>query len=333
MNKPVLSVLLPNFNNAPYLKECIDSILAQTFQDFEVFFIDDCSTDNSIEVVESYRSSKIRLLRKSKNSGIVDTLNMGLEQITSKYFIRMDGDDINAPQRFEKLVAYMETHPEIGVCTSDIQTFGIENEVIRYEKNSLQNKANLIFSHTIGHSSSIFRTCVLKENGIRYKNDYWRMEDYQLFFSLMGMTDFSCLSEVLYYYRRGEYNLNDEIRTKKLGEFKRFYGNVFKEMKYLYKESDLRIHAELAAVTLPSHNLNIYKKHIQDLLEANKVSTVFPQDELKLRLNKALRDMCFWQVDVKMISLIELMKYSFRYKNLFRYYLAKKIRGQVLCVA
>ncbi|MBK6526920.1 MAG: glycosyltransferase family 2 protein [Crocinitomicaceae bacterium] len=110
MNQPTLSVLLPNFNNAPYLRECLNSLYNQTFQDFVIYFVDDCSTDDSIEIALSYPQNKMIILRKDKNSGIVDTLNLGLDQITSKYFIRMDGDDRSHLERFEKMVGYMEPH-------------------------------------------------------------------------------------------------------------------------------------------------------------------------------------------------------------------------------
>ena len=81
----LISVLLPNYNNASYLKEAIDSILNQTFQDFELLIVDDGSSDNSIEIIRSYSDSRIKLIEKSSNSGIVDTLNIGLDNIHSKY--------------------------------------------------------------------------------------------------------------------------------------------------------------------------------------------------------------------------------------------------------
>ena len=320
----MLSVLLPNYNNGPFLKDCLDSVFNQSFQDFVVYFVDDCSTDNSLEIAARYEGEKLVIIKKPFNSGIVDTLNAGLERVRSKYFIRMDGDDICAPDRFEKLVAFMEINPDIDVCTSNIRTFGLSEELVSYEKDVLQNKANLIFSHTIGHPSSIFRTRVLKDSGISYKNDYWRMEDYQLFYRLKDIAKYSCLPEPLYFYRRGEYNLNEEIRQRKVGEFKRFYRMIFEDMEFDFSDDDVATHVELAGYDRTTKPFSVYKDHARKILRANQKKMIFPQKQLAICLDRALTKMCFWQIDLSRLSFSELLPFAWKDRNLFRYYFAKK---------
>jgi glycosyltransferase involved in cell wall biosynthesis len=326
MPEPLLSVLLPNYNNGPYLKECLDSLFNQTFTDFKIFFVDDCSTDNSVEIAESYKSDKLVIIRKDKNSGIVDALNAGLEHTRSKYFVRMDGDDISRPDRFEKLVSFMENNPSIDICTSNIQTFGLVSEITRFEKDVQQNKANLIFCHTIGHPSSIFRTRVLTDNGIRYKNDFWRMEDYQLFYRLKNLANCTCLDEELYLYRRGEYNVNEEIKQKKVGEFRRFYAGIFDELKFNYSENDMLLHLELGGVTLATRSLGEYKSHVKKILAANASTHVFPQRELKICFQRSLERISFWLIDLRKITFFELFPLAFRNGNLLKYYFLKKFK-------
>src|SRR3954469_1580225 len=122
-----ITVLMPNYNNAPFLKEAIDSILNQTFTNFHFLIVDDGSTDNSVDIIKQYNDPRITLIQKEKNSGIVDTLNIGLERIESTYIVRMDGDDISTPDRLMILYNFMEENPEIGVRGSQIMHFGNEN--------------------------------------------------------------------------------------------------------------------------------------------------------------------------------------------------------------
>lgn len=202
MESPLVSVVLPNYNNGPYLREAIDSILNQTFPDFEFIIIDDCSTDNSIEIIESYSDPRIILKVKEKNSGIVDSLNIGLDIAKGEYMLRMDGDDISTPDRMEKLLRFMEENPSIGVCSSAIQNFGLVDDLWKFEADPQKNKAMLLFGHGIGHASSIFRMIFFREHGVRYRNGYPFVEDYKLFTELSEFADFNCINEPLYKYRR-----------------------------------------------------------------------------------------------------------------------------------
>src|SRR5882757_5790861 len=114
MMEPAITVLMPNYNNEPFLKDAIDSVLNQTFTNFVFIIVDDGSTDRSVEIIKSYADKRIVFIEKENNSGIVDTLNIGLAQITSTYFIRMDGDDISTNDRFSILYQFMESNPDIG---------------------------------------------------------------------------------------------------------------------------------------------------------------------------------------------------------------------------
>lgn len=324
----LVSVLLPNYNNAPYLRECLGSLRDQTFKDFIVVFVDDCSTDGSLEILNEYKELNLRVIKKQNNSGIVDTLNAGLDVIDSKYMIRMDGDDICALDRFEKLVDFMENNPEIGVCSSDIKTFGISNEVWHFESDPEMNKAKLIFGHGIGHASSIFRMSVLKENNIRYENLYWRMEDYLLFYKLKNVTKTTNIPEPLYFYRKGEYNENQLIREKKLAEFKKIYNRIFSETGLVVNDEKIDIHLALNRLQKSSFRINRYKKHCEEILKANSVSGNFPYLELKKILNKNIHQMVFRLIDENKITLKEILVYLFISGNPLRYYLNKKMRSE-----
>lgn len=316
----LVTVLLPNYNNAPYLKECIDSLLNQTFQDFVVFFVDDCSTDNSLEIVEAYQNPKLVVIKKDANSGIVDTLNKGLEKITTKYFIRMDGDDVSHPQRFEKLVQFMEQHPEIGVCSSAIQVFGKSTELWKYPEDPNVNHANLIFGHSVGHASSIFRTEIFQKNSIKYLDRFWRMEDYDLFYRLKAVTRTTSIPEALYLYRQGEYNNNPQIHARKTEAFRQFYAMVQDDLGVESTTTYISLHMQLARKEQPTFSFAEFRDYCSKLITANQKFNLFPHKELSDRLNRALNQIMHRLIDKAQIGFMQVVRFA--NLNVFRYYVS-----------
>ncbi|HXK49687.1 MAG TPA: glycosyltransferase family 2 protein, partial [Clostridiales bacterium] len=114
---PAISVIMSVYNSEQYLQESIDSILDQTFNDFEFIITDDCSTDGSFEIIKSYAmlDKRIKYFRNSENIGLTKSLNLMLDIAKGKYIARMDSDDISMPDRFSKQFDFMENNPEIGV--------------------------------------------------------------------------------------------------------------------------------------------------------------------------------------------------------------------------
>ncbi len=324
----LVSVLLPNYNNALYLTDCLTSLCNQTFKDFDVFFIDDCSKDNSISIAETFTMLDLKIIRKDANTGIVDTMNEGLKRISSKYIVRMDGDDISTPERFQMLVDFMETHPEIGVCSSDIETFGATKEKWIFERDPKMNQAKLIFGHGIGHASSIFRTKVLKENCIQYVDKFWRLEDYYLFYSLKKLTLTTSIPGFYYRYRIENYNNNPEIWEKKKIAYKRFYEMIFSDLKLPIDEKALEIHLQLNGLTPVTYNLKEYQRHRLALISSNEASGVFPKNELQRVLDQALTKTCFKLIALKKVSFFNLISYFAKDKSLFRYYLSVRWFGR-----
>lgn len=111
MNSPILSVVMSVYNAEKYLSQAIESILNQSFEDFEFIIIEDCSTDNSLKIIKNYaiNDKRIRIIQKAKNKkmrGFIENLNIGLSEAKGKYIARMDSDDISHPDRFEKQVLF-----------------------------------------------------------------------------------------------------------------------------------------------------------------------------------------------------------------------------------
>lgn len=319
-----LSVLMPNFNNEPYLKECLESLVNQTFSDFVVIIVDDCSTDKSIEIINTFQDDRIQLYQKNEQSGIVDALNLGLSKITSPYFIRMDGDDISAPDRFEKLIDFLDTNPDFDICSSSIQTFGSRKELQNYEQNPLMNKANLVFNHSVGHASCIFRASLFKTNQITYLDGFWRLEDYFLFYRLKDLGNATSLNQSLYFYRQGEYNNNPQIEEKKLDAYRKIYTLILTDLGIEVTEKSLQIHLELAKKSAPQSKYAAYFEHANKILNANEKNCIYPLKELNIVVNAALKRVIFKLIDARRIGFFEVLKASKFDLSLVRYYISKR---------
>lgn len=279
--QPDITVLMPNYNNSLFLREAIDSVLNQTLCDFIFLIIDDGSSDNSIEIIKSYSDKRIVLLEKNTNSGIVDTLNIGLEAITTKYAIRMDGDDISAPDRFEILYNFMEANPETGVCGSKIQTFGDSNDLWEYSLEKDKIKARLIFNAGVGHASCIFRMNVFKKNNIHYSGKHPYMEDYDLFSVLKRHTEFANTPQTLYYYRILKHNSTVKNRDTILERYRNMYKDILVELEIEPTEKNIEIHLEFFIKPTLSFEIIEYKKWIDFLVSQNKKTGIYPQKALE----------------------------------------------------
>ncbi len=325
VEKTRLSVLIPNYNNGPYLKEALDSLLAQTYANFIIYFVDDCSTDNSLEIAKSYKDDRLVIIEKESNSGIVDTMNVALNRIETEYYIRMDGDDISTPERFQTLVNFMDENPEVGVCSSSIETFGLENKVRTFEKSPLMNRANLIFGHSIGHASSIFRTAVMKGNKIEYVDRFWRLEDYYLFYRLKDLTLTTAIPDKFYLYRQAAYNNNAEITVRKNLAFKKFYKMVLTDLGIEASDKNLSIHLQLNNRGKSTFGLKDYQNHIEHLREANKKLLLYPVEELDQVLRKHLEKIYYRLIDQKKITLFQILGLGEFKKTLLKYYLGTRL--------
>lgn len=171
MQPPAISVLLPVYNGGRFLRQAIDSILAQEFSDFELIAVDDGSSDNSLEILRSYTDPRLTIVRHPQNMGIVQTLRTGLAQCSGTYIARMDADDIAMPDRFRKQVSYLEQHPDAGVVDT-VQAIMDESGRLTGRTNSPVTSAADIYRslpkmNCLGHPSVMVRGSVLRAFGYR----------------------------------------------------------------------------------------------------------------------------------------------------------------------
>jgi len=195
---PTISVILPIYNCELYIKEAVDSVLNQTFRDFELIIIDDCSTDSTLKIIKSYQDSRIKLIEKEKNSGYTDSLNMAIKLAKGKYIARMDGDDICMPERFAKQVEFLNANCEVILCGTAIQIIDSE-KVLKHPLTHEEILVKLCFGTSFCHPSVMVRKEILLENN--YDKSFEPAEDFELWTRLAFLGKLANLDAVLLQYR------------------------------------------------------------------------------------------------------------------------------------
>ncbi len=203
---------MPVYNAEKYVGEAIESILNQTFADFEFLIFNDGSTDKSAKIIQSYaeKDKRIVFYDYQKNTGLVDMLNKGIDKSQGKYIARMDADDISLPQRFEKQVSFMEKNEDIGVCGTWFTVFEnhVENilNTIKQPEQDSDIKIAILHYCPLGHPTIMAKTSLFKNN--LYDQDFYPAEDYELWARLIPITKFHNIQESLLLYRSHEANIS-----------------------------------------------------------------------------------------------------------------------------
>lgn len=212
---PSLSVVMPVFNCELYLKEAIQSILKQSYGNFELIVIDDGSTDGSLKLLEEFActDSRVHVISR-ENRGLVASLNEGIRVAKAPWIVRMDGDDISHPDRLQIQHKFLEKNPQVDILGSAIQLFGVGgNRLKKYPTSHEGIKYNLMFESSFAHGSVVMRKARLMELMYDPKMEY--AEDYDLWIraSIAGWR-MANLSEVLLYYRQHEFQSSTQKFAK-----------------------------------------------------------------------------------------------------------------------
>jgi len=196
--------LLPVYNCPQYVGVAIESILAQTFNEFELLILDDGSTDETPEVIKKYNDSRIRKFRHP-NRGLAGTLNVGIQYSRGEFIARQDQDDVSHPERLSKQVEFLERHPLIGLVGTWAQIIEGDWLVERYHRHPSEPEElryALLFNNPFVHSSVMLRKSVLDAVG-GYSTDRDRQppEDFELWSRLARQAEVANLPEELLHYR------------------------------------------------------------------------------------------------------------------------------------
>lgn len=199
---PKVSIVMPVYNGRRFLKESVNSIINQTFEDWEFLIInDERSCDGTNDLLQEYADSDSRFKIFMSGPGITKALNIGLDNASGEYILRMDSDDIAEQTRIDKQVQFMDEHPEVGICGTDFDVLG-ENWKSNICIGRDLIKSDLLFFVSLRHPTICLRNSVVREYKLRYNENLVAAEDYDLFVRASEVTELANIPEKLLIYRR-----------------------------------------------------------------------------------------------------------------------------------
>lgn len=293
---PRVSVVMPVYNVALYIEEAIDSILSQTYEDFELIVIDDSSTDNTREIVSSYKDPRVILIKNEIKSGIANILNIAIKQARGEFIARMDGDDISLPNRLQIQIDFLDNNPSIALCSCALKMFGSDDKVWIREANFENIKISMFFHSPILHATSVFRKDVFIKNNLFYNQDTFPAEDYDLWSRSVLKCELINIPNILYLYRIHNYQTTNDLNKV----------NVIRDIKIKYllsTISDYEVNEAEQFVDNFIDGKGLIKNNYKDLellyrrvIELNERKHFFSSDLLEKRLKRHYQNQLFLNI-------------------------------------
>lgn len=323
MTPPKISVLLPVHNAEKYLIECLDSLITQTFSDFEIIAIDDASTDNSLHRLKDYaqRDGRIKVFHNETNLKLAKTLNKGICLAQAPLIARMDADDIALPKRFEIQYKFMKNNPDIDVCGAWAQGFCETNRRYSVPVDHDTICSALPFFNPMIHPTVMIRTDVARNN--LYDETFDRSQDYELWARMLltGTSKFHNIPKVLLLYR---------YKDKKSS--KSFYLNTKINILSMILKNNLTEHDILINEAISNQGTNSkdystqeIKQWLIKLIEFNAQSKKIQSNNLNKMAIFIFIQSLIRKRGIKIKSILNTPFITNKYKELIKYIIKKMI--------
>lgn len=263
------------YNAASFLKETLDSILNQTFTNFELILIDDCSKDNTLEIANSFSDPRIYIVKNEKNLGAGGTRNKGIKLAQSTYIAFCDADDIMFPNRLEEQYNFMEQHPDIDICGSFVKLINEQGDItgkftfpVKHDKIAVEMFLRCAFQQ----STAFIRRQSFKQSGLEYKENHYA-EDYDLWANAIKRLKFHVIPHFLMYYKISDSQISSISFDKQQRDANLVYKQMMEDLGVRYNEHIIELHYELAhrkRKTFPEEWIKEYEIFCRECLLRNK---------------------------------------------------------------
>lgn len=246
MSNPKVSIIMPVYNAELYLKDSIDSILNQTYLDYEFIIINDGSTDRTDEIIRGYSDGRIKYVINDVNIKLIKTLNKGLLLSRGEFIARMDADDIANEKRIELQVAEMQNE-NVVVCGTQIEFIDSDSNKIsrtyRYPTDEIEIIGSTLFRSPIAHPSAMIRRSSLIENKIIYDQNYPHAEDTKLWIDLLSHGSIVNLEDVMLKYRLSDTQISSvysaEQKQNSFSARELHFKNIIKKFDFNIEDNSI----------------------------------------------------------------------------------------------
>lgn len=287
---PKVSIIMPTFNNDIYLQASIESILFQTFRDFEFIIVDDGSTDLTPTMLAMVKDPRVKVIRHEQQLGLVASLNHALSAAKGEYVARMDADDTSFPSRLMIQVGFMEADPTIDLCGTGMILSRQSNPKINPLTHD-EIRTWLLFHTCIAHPTVMIRSSTINRLHIRYNPDYPHAEDYELWNRIAPYVKMANLPQPLHYYRQHTGQV-----SKMHHDIQDFSARKVRERQFSYigvypTEEEYRTHMDLVEFNINVHDYESYSRAAQwaeKLLRHNSLYPYYNQELLNVALSRCI---------------------------------------------
>ncbi|MFA6518485.1 MAG: glycosyltransferase [Candidatus Shapirobacteria bacterium] len=331
---PKVTVLMPVYNGEKYLREAVESILRQTYRDFEFLIIDDGSKDETEKILKSYGDKRIRIVQHKKNMKLVATLNEGITLAKGKYIARMDGDDISEDCRLDEQYKYLELHADVGLVGSNCKVIDADGKFVDnyyYPKNDWLIRWNMMFQSPLAHPSVMMRKAIIEKTGgygskTIEGREKFSGEDYDLWGKVLKISKASNIQEPLLKLRKHGKNLtiinfDGHINNTDLIEQKYIKDNVGLDLglklveKLRTLKTETKDEYQLVNETIRDLERLFLEKHKLGLKERNDIRNDKAYKLLQLIINSQLG------LSLKIVELIKLYatNFCFIFDTIYRF--------------
>lgn len=331
----LISVVMPVYNGGKYLREAIESILNQTYRDFEFLIINDGSTDESDEIIRSYTDPRIVYLQNDQNRGLVYTLNFGISVAKGEYIARMDADDVSKPVRFERQINLFENNPGIGLCGSWAKIIGTI-KVLKVETENDRIKCKLLFRSQFTHSSVMFRREQFLSESLIYKQENYPAEDYALWIDSSTKIMMANIPEYLVDYRVHALQISTESSTrqqKKTNDLRIKQFEIFLNRKPTEDEKNNHLHfIDTKSYIDGSDDIKKMELWILNLIDINSQKNFFNHQIFKDIIIEYFNDRFLYQNYKNNNPLFLLSFYKFYFQSRFKFKLSFHLKLIIKCL-
>lgn len=293
-NNPFCSVVMSVYNGEEFLADAIDSIIQQTYNDFEFIIINDASTDNTLKIIQSYDDSRIIIINNDKNIFLPASLNKGIQIAKGKYIIRMDADDISHSDRIKQQIEFMENNPEVGILGSQVQIIGFNaGNKFKYELIDNNIKIKLLNESQFVHPSIIIRKSLLIDNNLLYDTNLRKNQDYDLFVRASKYTQYANLKATLLKYRQTENNVK-RVDFNQKENIRKIQKKMFSNLGISISEKKLDLYLSIILQNYKHNKLFIDNSLnlFNEMLRANKQSLFYDQNKLIKHISLLWENIC-----------------------------------------
>ena len=286
-NAPLVSIVMPAYNCESFIGATIESILNQSYSNFEFLIFNDGSTDGTLEAIKQYTDPRIQVFHSDTNNHMVLHLNEGMRIAKGKYIARMDADDIAFPERLQVQIQFLETHPEVGACGSWVERFGDNPGIIKRPESYSDIKMHLLFYTACVHPTMVYRKTIIDQYQLAYRQSYFLAEDYEFYIQLSEVTTIVNLPQALVAVRFHEsstsatqFDQQNQILYKiREEQAQKFLNRTLSDWETIFLAESVGFNRK---------NLIKSKAFYHDFCKKNKSDKIFPQKKLKRFLEQRI---------------------------------------------